>query len=243
MHEVVNWIGKKRLAAALRLPSLTGTGLPERMRSTAFALLGLTAAVGLALVALFAQPGFPLLEPAPLPSEPSARDAVAEAVRLRPGHRHVSSRRVRARPAPPRSPSAETGGGQTGEDSSPVESGPGGGAAVQAPAPVPEAPEGAGRGHHGSGAAASPTPVSAPQPPPPPVSAPEPVEAEPEATASSPGPGNSASAAAAEHASERGIEASSGSAAPQASAGVTVQAAAPPGGGPGQGNGAGKGGE
>src|SRR5215218_7784401 len=54
-----------------RRPSLAGTGLAERMRSTAFALLGLTAAAGLALVAIFSQVGWsdlatgPVAEPRP----------------------------------------------------------------------------------------------------------------------------------------------------------------------------------
>ncbi len=56
---------------AVRRPSLAGDGLPERMRSTVVAFLGLTAAAGLALVAIFAQLGFPVLSPAPLPSSPS----------------------------------------------------------------------------------------------------------------------------------------------------------------------------
>jgi hypothetical protein len=69
----------KRLTSA-ELPSLAGKGLPERMRSTVFAFLGLTAAAGLALVALFAQPTFSLLTPAPMPSDPSRANAVADAM-------------------------------------------------------------------------------------------------------------------------------------------------------------------
>src|SRR3954451_25217753 len=81
MHELVRSLFQSRRLDPIRLPSFAGKGLSERMRSTGFALLGLTAAAGLALVAIFAQPGFPLLEPAPLPSEPSARESVADAVR------------------------------------------------------------------------------------------------------------------------------------------------------------------
>src|SRR3954452_24639589 len=82
MHELVHSSLYSRLLAWLRLPSFAGDGLPERMRSTTFALLGLTAAGGLALVAIFAQPGFPLLTPAPLPAEPSLSESVAEAEKV-----------------------------------------------------------------------------------------------------------------------------------------------------------------
>lgn len=75
-----------RLVGSTRIPSFAGQGLPERMRSTVFAFMGLTAAAGLALVAIFAQIGFPLLAPAPMPSDPSQANAVAgaEVVRLDP---------------------------------------------------------------------------------------------------------------------------------------------------------------
>lgn len=65
---------------SLRHPSFAGRSLAERMRSTTFALFGLAAAAGLALVAIFAQPGGPLLSPAPLPDEPSSSVGRAEAV-------------------------------------------------------------------------------------------------------------------------------------------------------------------
>jgi len=52
-------------------PSFAGTGLLERMRSTTFALLGITAAVGLGLVATLSQQSWPLLPSAPLPGLPS----------------------------------------------------------------------------------------------------------------------------------------------------------------------------
>jgi hypothetical protein len=59
--------------------SFAGRGLPERMRTTAFAILGLTTAAALALVAIFAQLNFPLLSPVPLPID-GERGTVAEAV-------------------------------------------------------------------------------------------------------------------------------------------------------------------
>ena len=63
---------RDKLSGSIRRPSLAGDGLPERMRSTVFAFLGLTAAAGLALVAIFAQLGFPLLSPTPLPERTGA---------------------------------------------------------------------------------------------------------------------------------------------------------------------------
>ncbi|HEX6780569.1 MAG TPA: hypothetical protein VF125_00925 [Solirubrobacterales bacterium] len=82
MHEVVRSNLHTKLPRSLRLSSLAGTGLPERMRTTAFAFLGLTAALGLALVAIFAQLNFPLLSPAPLPGEGPSGGHVAAGVAL-----------------------------------------------------------------------------------------------------------------------------------------------------------------
>jgi hypothetical protein len=150
MHEVV----RANFHTRLRLPSLAGNGLPERMRSTAFAFLGLTAAAGLALVAIFAQLGFPLLSPAPLPSEPPPGH-VAEAVALerRPptivlpqGAGSVAPRELAAaeaeggRPAP-----AGTGVGTAGGVGAP--------SPVSTPAPAPAPPS-------------SPTPAAQPDPAP-----------------------------------------------------------------------------
>jgi hypothetical protein len=82
MHEVVFSYLRSMLFEGRRRPSFAGNGLPERMRSTAFAFLGLTAAAGLALVAIFAQVSLPLLSPAPPPGGPSKGGSVAEAVAL-----------------------------------------------------------------------------------------------------------------------------------------------------------------
>src|SRR5438094_164716 len=82
MHELVHHTFHSKLLSALRLSSFAGTGLPERMRSISFALMGLTAAAGLALVAIFAQPSFPVLSPAPLPDEPSAGESISGAERV-----------------------------------------------------------------------------------------------------------------------------------------------------------------
>ena len=59
--------------------SLWGDGLLDRARSTSLALLGLTAAVGLALIAYVAQQGWPLLPSSPIPSITSEHGAIHDA--------------------------------------------------------------------------------------------------------------------------------------------------------------------
>jgi hypothetical protein len=228
MNELVRSILNSRPRPSIRISSFAGHGLTERMRSTAFALLGLTAAAGLALVALFAQPGFPLLEPAPLPEEPPPRQSIAEA-------RRVTTFRAQAVPVAPRARS--TAAGETGPDQPDQRrpSGSGGGAGPPAPVPAaaptptpapapaaaPGPSSGGGKGAEGDGGGSSPPPASGAEPPAAatatstPVASPAPVPPPPATTSSPPvpptptGPGNSSSTAAAEHASERGTEASS----------------------------------
>lgn len=60
-------------------PSLLGDGLLERARSTSFAMLGLTAAVGLGLVALALNQSWPLLPGGPIPGA-AVESALHEAV-------------------------------------------------------------------------------------------------------------------------------------------------------------------
>jgi hypothetical protein len=260
MHEVVHSIRFSKLLSALRLPSLAGDGLPERMRSISFALLGLTAAAGLALVALFAQPGSPLLSPAPLPDQPSADQSIAAARSLALDHRLAS-----LVPAGPASPHRESSPSDVRTDSGDSPSRSGGGdqseflpGEVGAPAPV-GSPEDSGENLGGGGSDrggsaggnSTPAPTGAPQQAPTsspaPDSSPQPASPslnvitsspKPEAT---PAPGNSSSTAAAEHASERGIEASASSA-PAASSGPTVSSVTPEASpSPGSGNGLAKG--
>jgi hypothetical protein len=60
-------------------PSLLGGGLLERVRSTTLALLGVTTAVGLAMVALALNQSWPLLADSPIPVGPPRHEAVGEA--------------------------------------------------------------------------------------------------------------------------------------------------------------------
>ncbi|HWN74001.1 MAG TPA: hypothetical protein VNN15_09370 [Solirubrobacterales bacterium] len=220
MNELVHWILHNRLISSVHWPSFAGSGLPERMRSTAFALLGLTAAAGLVLVAIFAQLSFPLLEPAPLPAEPTASESIgaAEKVALDRGSVAV----VPARPAPSAHfrqapPERSSSNGTAG---APPASSQTGGATAPAPAVAPESSSGnkngggGAGGEPGGGSNPAPTAAPPPAPAPSPAPAPAPTTVSPAPIASEPAPepvapGNSSSAAAAEHASERGVEASS----------------------------------
>jgi hypothetical protein len=257
MHDLVRHIFHNRLLAALRIPSFAGNGLPERMRSISFALLGLTAAAGLAMVAIFAQPGFSVLSPAPLPDEPSATQAIAGAHEVPAVHAPVAL--TAARPAPAKQDGAPAAG------ASPQSTHPGptvgGGGSDQSQAPPAEAdvpasvgaPEpssgnssggGAGKGTEGgSGPASTGTPEqpasASDSSPPPSAPKPQPIVSAPKPEPA-PAPGNSSSAAAAEHASERGIEASA-SHGPPASTAATVPAAPEASPSPGNGNGLAKG--
>jgi hypothetical protein len=58
--------------------SILGEGLLERTRSTSLALLGLTAAIGLAMVALALNQGWPLIAGAPIPGLGSTQEALGE---------------------------------------------------------------------------------------------------------------------------------------------------------------------
>jgi hypothetical protein len=71
----------KRLKPGPRRPALAGLvgdGLPERLRSTSIALLGVIAAVGLGLVGFALQLGFPLVAGMPLPEAPARPHVVSK---------------------------------------------------------------------------------------------------------------------------------------------------------------------
>lgn len=240
MHEVVRSIEKWKPLRAARLPSLAGSGLPERMRTTAFAFLGLTAAAGLALVAIFAQIGFHVLSPAPLPGEPVEKTTVAKAAVV---DRAPAATRQHLVAAAPHGPA----GGSAG-------SGPAGGEPATPPPPAPgaTAPSGGGVGPEASnpptGEATSippsspgPTPEQVSSPPTGAATKPAPTPARPAATESAPAPapGHSQSSVAAEHASDRGVEASSKSAAMAGTTPPATSSSSPPSteAAPGNGNG------
>jgi hypothetical protein len=75
---VLSKYGQRSLRSAARA-SVLGNGLLERTRSTTLALLGLTAAIGLAMVALALNQGWPLIEGAPIPGLGGGHEAVGGA--------------------------------------------------------------------------------------------------------------------------------------------------------------------
>jgi hypothetical protein len=174
-------------------PSLAGNGLMERMRSTTFALLGITAAMGLGLVAFISQQGWSYLPAIPIPG-PAAKhgrvhDAVAVAQpRLSPG---ASTHRT------------GTGSGATGADrrpGAPPSAHPHPSGSHQSVAPFSPAPGGTGRtggqpaGEGAPGPApAQPSPSQSPTPAPGSTPAPTPG---PTATAPSPATSSALSAPA-----------------------------------------------
>jgi hypothetical protein len=75
--------------------SVLGDGLLERIRSTSLALLGLTAAIGLAMVALALNQGWPLVASSPIPGFGSRHQAVGDAAvvptaKVQDGHQTAS---------------------------------------------------------------------------------------------------------------------------------------------------------
>lgn len=177
---------RDKLRGSIRRPSLAGDGLPERMRSTVFAFLGLTAAAGLALVAIFAQLGFPLLSPTPLPDAP-APSSVSRAVPLGHGPRTVAIAQAESATAAPGDSADRTASGAAARG----EGGTGG--VDDSAVPVSGSPTGVDTGSDPPSAPpASPAPAPTPAPD---SSIGEPAPAPVEAPASSPGIGEQPSKA------------------------------------------------
>jgi hypothetical protein len=86
-----------RLPASLR-PSLLGSGLPERLRSTTLALTGLVGAVCLVMVGLTLQHGVPIVSSGPIHDPVRSEVGPAQALADRASEAEPDRRR-RARPA------------------------------------------------------------------------------------------------------------------------------------------------
>jgi hypothetical protein len=67
------------------LDTLVGRGLPERMRSASVALLGVTAAISMAFVAVIAHQGWSVFPLGPIPGLPAGPQGVGEGTALGPG--------------------------------------------------------------------------------------------------------------------------------------------------------------
>lgn len=158
--------------------SVLGGGLLERARSTSLALLGMTAAVGLAMVALALNQGWPLIAGAPIPGLGNTHQAVGDAtIAARATTRSVPARApqgsTKRRADRVLTPAAKKGAGETVAAIGAQHAQPQG-AAVTDPAQVdqPSVPSG---GPAPSPAAAAPQPVAAPTPSPTPAPVSEPA--------------------------------------------------------------------
>ena len=180
---------RRRGQALLRFlpkPSFAGRGLVERLRTTAFALLGLTTAVALGLVMLVSQQSWPYLPVGPIPAYQAEHGRLDRAISLTPALAELG---IPSSDAPVRT--ARTGAGSGAETAR--ESRVSGSRRVTppsiAPDPAPDHPDGA------SVPVAIPGPAPTgqpPVPPPPPVAAaptaPLPTVPTPAPTTPSPAP-------------------------------------------------------
>lgn len=180
-----------------RRPSFAGRGLMERTRSTGFALLGITAAMGLGLVALVSQQSWPYLPASPIPEYGGERGRLDSAIAVAPPPAGVG---MPASHGPVRKGSLDRGTAPAGTNDSrlsrsdqvsvgPDASGPSGHqpSGESTPPPAPAGP--------GSSPPVPPPPPSGapapPAPPPSPAAANPSAQSDPPAVASgNPGKGN-----------------------------------------------------
>lgn len=177
--------GKPRLRLPAR-SSVIGGGLLERARSTTFALLGVTAAVGLAMVALALNQSWPLLADSPIPDAPGGGEAVGKA-RVAPAGAGRTERDAAAEDRVDGSgsgrSSAESPGGSGGPSGGSAPSGSGG--SVYAAVPV----KSAGRGNSQKPAQAAPGRPSETATPQTQTATPQPSPAPQPASSGAPAPG------------------------------------------------------
>jgi hypothetical protein len=94
-------------------PSVLGQGLLERARAMSLALLGVTAAVGLAIVALALNQGWPLIAGSSIPPIPPQHQEVGKATVAAPAQPESAGRRVLS-PGPLHRSAAPARGGDRG---------------------------------------------------------------------------------------------------------------------------------
>jgi hypothetical protein len=180
-------------------PSFAGRGLVEQMRSTAFALLGVTAAMALGLVALASHQSWPYFPVGPIPTYEAKVGKVDEAVALAisPARRDTTAPSFSAgRSMTPGAGAAESkdSGLSTTRQASSAPPTPGptggypGGESTTTPSPSPPSQD-PGPSPPPS-PSPSPSPAPAPAPTSPPPAAPSQPVVLPPATSSSPGKGH-----------------------------------------------------
>jgi hypothetical protein len=175
----------KLLSRLKTRPSFAGTGLLERMRSTTFALLGITAAMGLGLVAIVSQQGWPLLPASPLPAPPGEQGAIDDAAVVQMHRTPISPRR-----------STEAAGGRSAMDGRAVDRTEGresashlSGSRQLATAPLSPPADPAGGNPAGRGAPVEPPPVAqSPGGPAAPIAPPQPAAPPPSPVTAPSGP-------------------------------------------------------
>lgn len=178
--------GQRQPRPAAR-PSILGDGLLERARAISLALLGLTAALGLTLVALVLNQGWPLVAGGPIPPLPPRHQGLGDATVVAVASAGDSRSQSTKRGGRPGSGGGSGGRIDSGGGASPAAPAPAGSAELVVSPTAPVAPEN-GRSH-GDPDDHSPAPtVEQPQqtsatpaepPPTPPASTPPPVPAEP----------------------------------------------------------------
>jgi hypothetical protein len=184
----------QRLSRLVTRPSFAGRGLVERMRTTAFDLLGVTTAMALGLVALISHQNWPYLPVGPVPSYQSEHGRLGSAIALTPAAVGVGLGIAAVEPSA-RSAHAGDGPGMTAPNESRLSGSHRVTSHSAAPDPAPGQPGGAGAPSPTPGAA--PTSPAAQSPPPAPVATPvSPPPAAPAAVPTTPSPSPTPVAAA-----------------------------------------------
>src|SRR6187397_2305822 len=109
--------GKSRLQSIAHA-TLLGDGMLERARATTLGLLGIAGAVGLAMIALVFNQGWPLVADGPVPPLPPREQAVAKAKVVSPGANSPGRADAASRPHASGGDAAGPGQGPTAENDS-----------------------------------------------------------------------------------------------------------------------------
>lgn len=185
MDVAVHFKPGHRWLRSLKTPSVLGGGLLVRARSTTLALLGVTAAVGLSMVALALNQSWPLVAGSPIPGISPRHEAVGEAkVAARAAADALVSESTRTRDAARPHSLHSAGRGDTGAGAPQVAPAPSGSAELVVAPSAPAEPQGdAPRGADDT----APAPSPAADPPGAPVTAAsEPVPTQPESAPQAP---------------------------------------------------------